>query len=210
MKLSQKPIAMKAGTAAKTDSEMLDQIYRHGRTHHYWLDKPVPDELLEQAYDLARMAPTTANSHPMRLVFVKSKAAKERLKPALIDKNVEKTMKAPVTAIIAFDLNFCETLPKLMPHVDAVSWFAGQPELIARTAFRSSTLQGAYFMLACRALGLDIGPMSGFNNDMVDAEFFADNPAIKSNWLCNIGYGDASKLHERSPRLEFGEIAKII
>ena len=189
--------------------EFLDVVFLKARTHSYWLPKQVPDELLREAYELARMGPTSANTNPMRLVFVKSKEAKERLKPALSAGNVEKTMNASVTAIIAYDLEFYESLPRLFPQADAKSWFAGNKELIERTAFRNGSLQGAYFMLACRSLGLDVGPMSGFENAKVDAEFFS-NSSIKSNWLCNIGYGDASKLHPRNPRYEFSEIAKFV
>ncbi len=192
-----------------SSKEMLDLIFLKARTHSFWQPKPVPDALLQQAYDLAKMGPTSANMCPMRLLFIKSKEAKERLKPALSAGNIDKTMAAPVTAIIAYDLEFYEQLPKLFPQADAKSWFAGQPELIQASAFRNGSLQGAYFMLACRALGLDVGPMSGFDNAKVDAEFFAKT-SYKSNFLCNIGYGDASKLHPRNPRLEFSEVAKII
>jgi 3-hydroxypropanoate dehydrogenase len=189
--------------------EFLDLIFLNARTHSYWQPRPVPDELLREAYDIARMGPTSANMNPMRLLFIKSKEAKERLKPALSQGNVEKTMSAPVTAIIAYDLEFYENLPRLFPQADARSWFVGNKELIQSSAFRNGTLQGGYFMIACRSLGLDVGPMSGFENAKVDAEFFPNSP-IKSNWLCNIGYGDASKLHPRNPRLEFSEIAKIL
>ncbi len=189
--------------------EMLDLIFLQARTHSSWLQKEVPDELLHQAYDLAKMGPTSANMCPFRLLFIKSKEAKERLKPTLSPGNLDKTMSAPVTAIIAYDLEFYEYLPKLFPQVDAKSWFAGQPDLIQSSAFRNGTLQGAYFMLACRALGLDVGPMSGFDNAKIDAEFLA-NSSYRSNFLCNIGYGDASKLHPRNPRLEFSEVAKFI
>lgn len=189
--------------------EFFDRVFLKARTHSYWLPREVPDELLQQTYDLARMGPTSANTCPMRLLFIKSKEAKERLKLALSEGNVDKTMNAPVTAIIAYDLQFYEHLPRLFPQADAKSWFAGNQPLIESTAFRNGSLQGAYFMLACRALGLDLGPMSGFDNAKVDAEFFP-NSSIKSNWLCNIGYGDASKLHPRNPRFEFSEIAKVI
>lgn len=155
------------------------------------------------------MGPTSANDNPMRLVFVKSKEAKERLKPTLSPGNVNQTMSAPVTAIIAYDLEFYEHLSRLFPHTDGKSWYVGKPDFIFSTAFRNGTLQGAYFMLACRALGLDIGPMSGFDNDMVDKEFLTGT-TYKSNWLCNIGYGDPSKLHPRGPRFEFSEIARIL
>jgi 3-hydroxypropanoate dehydrogenase len=191
-------------------SEDLDVIFRHARTHSVWLDKPVDDALLKQVYDLAKMGPTSANMCPMRIVFVKSPAAKERLKPALAPGNVDKTMKAPVTAIIAMDVHFYEQLPKLFPHTDAKAWFKDLPEnVLEYTALRNSSLQGAYFMLAARALGLDCGPMSGFDNAKVDAAFFAGT-TIKSNFLCNLGHGDASKLHPRSPRLAFGEACQVV
>jgi 3-hydroxypropanoate dehydrogenase len=191
-------------------NESLDIIYRKARTHNVWLDRPVDDALLEQIYDLARMGPTSANMCPMRIVFVKSHEAKEKLKPALDAGNVDKTMKAPVTAIIAMDVHFYEQLPKLFPHADARAWFKDLPEpVLEYTALRNSSLQGAYFMLAARALGLDCGPMSGFNNAKVDAAFFAGT-TVKSNFLCNLGYGDATKLYPRSPRLGFAEACKIV
>lgn len=195
-----------AGTAKQ---EFLDLVFLKARTHSYWLPKEVPDQILREAYDLARMGPTSANCQPMRIVFVKSKEAKERLKPALSEGNVEKTMKAPVTAIIAYDMEFYEHLPRMFPQADARSWFAGKPDVIQSTAFRNGTLQGGYFMLACRSLGLDVGPMSGFDNAKVDAEFFS-NSSFKSNFLCNIGYGDVSKLHPRNPRFEFSEVTKVL
>jgi 3-hydroxypropanoate dehydrogenase len=190
--------------------EDLELIFRNARTHNVWLNKPVDDALLKQVYDLARMGPTSANMSPMRIVFVRSPEAKEKLKPTLDAGNVAKTMAAPVTAIIAMDIHFYEKLPKLFPHVDAKAWFKDLPEnVLEYIALRNSSLQGAYFMLAARALGLDCGPMSGFNNAKVDATFFAGT-TIKSNFLCNLGYGDASKLHPRSPRLEFDEACKMI
>ena len=193
-----------------TTSETLDLIFRTARTHSDWLDKPVDDALLRQAYDLAKMGPTSANMCPMRIVFVKSQAAKEKLRPTLAEGNVDKTMKAPVTAIIGMDIRFYEKLPKLFPHVDARSWFKDLPEPVLESmALRNSSLQGAYFMLAARALGLDCGPMSGFDNAGVDAVFFAGT-TVKSNFLCNLGYGDASKLHPRSPRLTFEEACKVV
>jgi 3-hydroxypropanoate dehydrogenase len=189
--------------------EDLDIIFRNARTHNVWLDRPVEDSLLRKVYDLARMGPTSANMCPMRLVFVKSKEAKERLKPALDAGNVDKTMKAPVTAIIAMDIRFYEKLPKLFPHADAKAWFKDLPEnVLEYIALRNGSLQGAYFMLAARSLGLDCGPMSGFNNAKVDAAFFAGT-TIKSNFLCNLGHGDASKLYPRSPRLEFDEACQF-
>jgi 3-hydroxypropanoate dehydrogenase len=192
------------------NNDSLDLIFRKARTHNAWLDKPVEDSLLRQVYDLAKWGPTSANSSPMRIVFVKSREAKERLKPALAEGNVDKTMAAPVTAILAMDIRFYEQLPKLFPHADAKSWFANLPEsALEYSALRNASLQGAYFMLAARALGLDCGPMSGFDNAKVDATFFAGT-TVKSNFLCNLGYGDANKLYPRSPRLTFDETCQLI
>ena len=193
------------GTA---DSASLDLLFRNARTHTAWQPKSVPESLLRQAWDLARMGPTSANCQPARIVFVQSPEAKEKLRPALAPGNIDKTMAAPVTAIIAHDLEFFEKLPALFPHADARSWFKGNDALIQGTAFRNGTLQGGYFMLACRALGLDCGPMSGFDTAKVDAAFFAGTP-LKSNFLCNIGYGDPAALHPRSPRLEFDEACRV-
>jgi len=193
----------------QADDKSLDLMFRNARSHSFWQGKPVDDALLQRVYDLAKMGPTSANCSPMRLVFVKSKEAKEKLKPALDGGNVEKSMTAPVVAIIGHDLEFYEQLPKLFPHNQtARSWFAGKPEVIQTTAFRNGSLQGAYFMLAARSLGLDCGPMSGFNNAKVDAAFFAGTQ-IKSNFICALGYGEASKLFPRSPRLTFGEACRI-
>ena len=187
----------------------LDLIFRTARTHNVWLDKPVPDALLRQVYDLAKFGPTSANMTPMRIVFVNSREAKERLKPALHAGNVDKTMAAPVTAIMGMEVHFYEQLPRLFPHADAKAWFKDLPEnILEYTALRNSSLQGAYFMLAARALGLDCGPMSGFDNAKVDAAFFAGT-TVKSNFLCNLGYGDASKLYPRSPRLTFDEACRV-
>jgi 3-hydroxypropanoate dehydrogenase len=190
------------------DTQWLDLVFRKARTHNAWLDKPVDDALLQDVYDLAKLGPTSANCCPMRIVFVKSKAAKEKLRPCLAPGNVDKTMAAPVTALIGYDLEFYEKLPRLTPQVDARSWFAGNKPLIESTAFRNGTLQGAYFLLAARVLGLDCGPMSGFDNAKADAAFFQGTP-IKSNFLCNLGHGDASKLFPRNPRLDFGEVCRI-
>ena len=187
----------------------LDLLFREARTHSHWTDGEVSDVLLQAVYDLAKMPPTSANSSPMRILFVRSPEAKERLKPALMEGNVEKTMAAPATAIIGHDSQFHELLPRLLPHEDARSWFTGNDALIAETAFRNGTLQGAYFILAARALGLDCGPMSGFDKEAVDREFFTDG-RIKSNFLCNLAYGDASRLHPRSPRLAFDDACQII
>jgi 3-hydroxypropanoate dehydrogenase len=191
-------------------NEDLDLIFRNARTHNVWLDKPVDDALLKQVYDLAKMGPTSANMCPMRIVFVKSREAKEKLKPALDAGNVDKTMKAPVTAIIAMDIHFYEKLPQLFPHADAKAWFKDLPDnVLEYIALRNGSLQGAYFMLAARSLGLDCGPMSGFNNAKVDAAFFAGT-TVKSNFLCNLAYGDASKLYPRSPRLRFEEACQVV
>jgi 3-hydroxypropanoate dehydrogenase len=191
-------------------SDALDLIFRNARTHNGWLDKPVEDALLRRVYDLAKMGPTSANMCPMRIVFVKSREAKERLKPALDAGNVAKTMAAPVTAIFGMDIHFFEQLPKLFPHADAKAWFKDLPDnVLEYIALRNSSLQGAYFMLAARALGLDCGPMSGFDNARVDAAFFAGT-TVKSNFLCNLGYGDASKLYPRSPRLDFAGACKFV
>lgn len=194
---------------AVADEKSLDVIFRNARSQNGWQDKPVDDALLGQVYDLCKWGPTSANCCPMRIVFVKSKEAKERLKPCLDAGNVEKSMTAPVVAIIGHDLEFYNYLPKLFPHTDARSWFAGNDAKIAVTAFRNGSLQGAYFMIAARALGLDCGPMSGFNNDKVDAEFFKGTK-IKSNFLCGIGYGDPGKIFPRSPRFEFDEVCKVV
>ena len=191
------------------DSDALDILFNEARTHNGWQDRDVDTVLLKKAWDLTVMGPTSANCEPMRIRFVKSQDAKQRLKPALSEGNLEKTMAAPVTAIIAHDMEFHEKLPKLFPHADARSWFTGNDDLIAMTAFRNGTLQAGYFILALRALGLDCGPMSGFDNAKVDGEFFAGT-SVKSNFLINIGYGDPSKLFDRSPRLTFDEGAEII
>jgi 3-hydroxypropanoate dehydrogenase len=192
------------------NDEGLDLLFRMARTHNAWLDKPVDDALLRQVYDLARTGPTSANMCPLRVVFVKSPEAKERLRPALHPGNVEKTMAAPVTAILGMDVHFYEQLPKLFPHADARAWFKDLPDSVLEyIALRNSSLQGAYFLLAARALGLDCGPMSGFDNAKVDAEFFSGT-TVKSNFLCNLGYGDPAKLFPRSPRLDFEEACHIV
>jgi len=187
----------------------LDQIFRDARTQNAWLDREVPDELLHELVNLLKLGPTSANCSPARFLFVKSREAKERLKPFLSEGNRDKTMAAPVCTIIGYDLDFHEHLPKLFPHTDAKSWFAGKEQKIFETAFRNGTLQGAYLIIAARALGLDCGPMSGFDNAGVDREFFAGT-IIKSNFLCNLGYGDLSALLPRSPRFSFDEIARIL
>ena len=189
--------------------DALDRLFRKARTFNAFVDQPVTDDVLRQVYDLARMGPTSANSNPARFVFVRSPEAKAMLAPALSPANHEKSMKAPVTAIVAYDLEFHERLPHLFSHVDARSWFTGKPDHIVTTAFRNSTLQGAYFMLAARALGLDCGGMSGFDNAKVDAAFFPDGK-WRSNFLINLGYGDPSKLLPRHPRLSFEEACRIV
>jgi len=191
-------------------NEGQELIFRNARSYSYWLDRPVDDGLLRQVYELTKMGPTSANMCPLRIIFVKLREAKERLKPALDAGNVDKVMTAPVTAILGMDIRFYEKLPRLFPHADARSWFKDLPEpVLEYIALRNSSLQGAYFMLAARSLGLDCGPMSGFNNGKVDASFFAGT-TIKSNFLCALGYGDASKLHPRSPRLTFEETCQSI
>jgi 3-hydroxypropanoate dehydrogenase len=191
------------------NDQALDQLFRQARTHNGWLPIPVEDDILKQLYDLAKWGPTSANMSPMRLVFVKSNEAKERLKPALFSGNVDKTMAAPVTVIVAEDGRFYEHLPRLYSNPQARSWYETTPEAIRTTALRNSTLQGAYFMIAARALGLDCGPMSGFNNDKVDAEFFPDG-RFKSNFLCCLGYGDATNLEPRLYRFSFDEVCQVL
>jgi 3-hydroxypropanoate dehydrogenase len=194
---------------ASISEEALDQLFRDARTHSAWRFEPVPVELLHKIYDLARLGPTSANGSPGRFLFLTTPEAKERLKPALVPLNVEKTMTAPVTLIIAWDTEFHEKLPRLFPHADMRSYFVGNQPLIDETAFRNSSLQAAYFILAARALGLDCGPMSGFDAGKVNAEFFADGK-LKVNLICNLGYGDAGKLFPRNPRLEFEEAARVL
>jgi 3-hydroxypropanoate dehydrogenase len=209
---------------SRLDDATLDQLFRTARTHNAWLDKPVTDETLHEIYDVMKWAPTSANASPARFVFIRSKEAKERLRPTLAPANVEKTMTAPVTVIVAYDLLFHEKLPKLFPHSPSMrNLFATNPQLIEATAQRNSTLQGAYFILAARALGIDCGPLSGFDNAKLDEEFFgAGNECIgceqeffpeghvRSNFLCNLGYGDPSKLFPRLPRLDFAEACSIL
>jgi len=196
-------------TRAELDRASLDQLFREARTNNGWLDRAVSDEQLRGIYELMKWGPTSANSSPARIVFLPSRQAKQRLVPALAPGNVDETLQAPVAAIVAQDLEFYERLPELFPHGDARSWFVGNQPLIETTAFRNSSLQGAYLILAARALGLDVGPMSGFDNETVDREFFPDR-RVKSNFLVNIGYGDPSKLPPRGPRLAFEEAVQIL
>jgi 3-hydroxypropanoate dehydrogenase len=204
--------------------EGLDVLFREARTHSGWLDKPVTEETLRKLHEVMKWGPTSANSCPGRFLLLRSQSAKERLKPALAPGNVEKTMAAPVTVIIAYDLKFYQKLPKLFPHnPEMANNFAANPQLVEATARRNSSLQGAYLILAARALGLDCGPMSGFDNAKVDEEFcgqgvecpggeqeFFPEGHWKSNFLCNLGYGDRSKLFPRSPRLDFDEVCKLL
>jgi 3-hydroxypropanoate dehydrogenase len=189
--------------------ETLDQVFREARTHTSWLPRAVPLELLKEIYDLARMGPTSANSSPARFVFLTTVEGKNRLLPALAPLNVEKTRSAPVTAIVAWDTEFYEKLPRLFPQNDMRSYFVGNPALIEETGARNGSLEGGYFILAARGLGLDCGPMSGFDAAKVNAEFFPDGK-WKVNFLCNLGYGDDSKLFPRNPRLEFDEACAVL
>lgn len=191
------------------DDKALDTLFRQARTYNNFTDQDVSDALLQAVFDLAKMGPTSANCCPARFIFVKSKEGKERLRPHMDQGNLDKTMKAPVTVIFANDLEFYEQLPKLFPHTDARSWFAGNDALIKATAFRNGTLQAAYFMLAARSLGLDCGPMSGFNQKGVKDEFFPDQN-VEVNFVCNLGYGTQEGIFPRSPRFEFGDICKVV
>ena len=184
-------------------------LFRDARTHNAWLDTPVSDQQLRQIYELMKWGPTSANSSPARIVFAKSDAAREKLAACMSAGNAEKTRQAPVTAIIGMDMAFYEKLPQLFPHTDARSWFAGNQKAIEATAFRNSSLQGAYFIIAARSIGLDCGPMSGFNEDKLNAAFFAGT-TVKVNFVCSIGYADHGKLFPRSPRLAFDEACSIV
>jgi 3-hydroxypropanoate dehydrogenase len=191
------------------DDKSLDTIFRQARTHNGWLAKPVTDDQLRAIHDIMKWGPTSANSQPARIIFVRTKEGREKLRPALSAGNTEKTMTAPVTAIVAYDSQFYEHLPRMFPHDQtAITWFKGKEDVINATAFRNGSLQGAYLIVAARALGLDCGAMSGFNNAKVDEAFFPDG-RFKSNFLCNIGYGDPAKLFGRSPRLSFEEACTL-
>ena len=195
--------------ATPLDDAALDGIFRQARTQNKWLDRPVSNDQLIALYDLMRWGPTSANCFPARIVFVTSQAAKERLTPLVLEGNRPKVMTAPVTAIIGYDTQFYDWLPRLFPHADARSWFLDKPEFAEATAFRNSSLQGAYFIIAARALGLDCGPMSGFDNAAVDQEFFPGGQ-IKSNFLCALGYGDPAGVFPRLPRPNFNEVCSIV
>jgi 3-hydroxypropanoate dehydrogenase len=190
------------------DAATLDALFLTARTQNKWTSEPVTEAQIRQVYDILRQGPTSANSSPARFVFVTTPEGKEKLKPALSSGNLEKTMAAPVTAIVAIDMAFYEKLPQLFPHADARSWFTSSPALAEETAFRNGTLQGAYLMIAARACGLDIGAMSGFDKAMVDEAFFAGT-SIKSNFLCNIGHGDPSGVFGKLPRLSFEEACSL-
>jgi 3-hydroxypropanoate dehydrogenase len=194
------------------DTLAIETLFTKARTQNGWLDVPVTDDELRRAFDLMRMAPTSANTQPARFVFLRTPEAKERLRPMLSPGNVDKTMSAPVVAIVAYDVDFHEHLPRVFPHNPAMKAnFDGDDKRIARErfAFRNGTLQGAYFMLALRAVGLDVGPMSGFDNARVDAEFFPDG-RFRSNFLCNVGHGDPAKVMQRLPRFEFDEACRLL
>ncbi len=195
--------------AGKINDQARNILFHEARTQNAWQDSAVSIEDLRAIWDLVKMAPTSANCSPARIVFVTTPEAKERLKPALMEGNVAKTMATPVTAIIGFDLDFYEHLPKLFPHTDARAWFVGNEPLIEETAFRNGTLQGAYFIMAARSLGFDCGPMSGFDNNQVDQEFFAGTN-VKSNFLCSIGLGDPAGLFPRSPRFDFDDVCQVV
>ncbi len=188
----------------------LDQIFNEARSYNGWLDKPVSDEQIAAIYDLMKMAPTSVNMQPARIVWVKSPEAKARLAELAMEANQPKITGAPVVAIIGYDVDFHEQLPWLFPHTDAKSWFEGDEQGREEGAFRNSSLQGAYLMLAARALGLDCGPMSGFSNGAVDKAFFADQPRVRSNFICSIGYGDPDTVFERSPRPDFDRFNSIV
>ncbi|MDC0158690.1 malonic semialdehyde reductase [Rhodospirillaceae bacterium] len=191
------------------DSAALDLLFENARTHNVWQDRAVSEIVLRRLFDLMKMAPTSMNISPARIIFVKTEQGKEKLKPALVSGNVEKTMTAPVCAIIGHDLDCWKQLPKLFPYKDMTSLFNNNPDFVLSTAFRNCSMQGAYLIMAARALGLDCGPMSGFDNDLIDKEFFPGE-AVKSNFLCNIGYGRKEKLSDRAPRFNFEDVCQII
>ena len=193
----------------RISDDALDLLLRQARSFSDYRPEPVSDETLRALYDLVKWRPTTANSQPQRILFIRGQEAKERLKPALSSSNVKKTMSAPVVALLAYDMRFFEHLPRMYANPQARSWYETTPEAIRTTALRNASLQGAYLIIAARALGLDCGPMSGFNNDKVDAEFFPDG-RFKSNFLCCLGHGDASTLGPREDRFTFDEVCKII
>lgn len=187
----------------------LDQLFRTARTYNGYTDRSVSEDQLHAIWDLMKFGPTSANCLPARIIWCTSDAAKQKLAALAMPANAGKILAAPVTAIIGMDLEFYENLPDLFPHADARSWFVGNDDLAKATAFRNSSLQGGYFILAARALGLDTGAMSGFSNDAVDAAFFADQPSVKSNFIATLGYGDPATIFERSPRPDFGRFNRL-
>ena len=191
------------------DKDTLDTLFTEARSHNGWLNQDILDTQINQIYELMKFSPTAANTCPARITFVQSNQAKERLKPHLDEGNIEKAMTAPAVAIIAYDTEFYEKLDKLFPHTDAKSWYVGKPEKIKSVGEMNATLQGAYFMLAARAVGLDCGPMGGFNAETLNAEFFPDGKT-KTIFICGIGHGDTTKIFPRSPRLSFDEACEII
>ncbi|MDC0062190.1 malonic semialdehyde reductase [Pseudomonadota bacterium] len=191
------------------DEEALNLVFGEARSMNGWQDKDVSDAMIRSLYDLTKMGPTSTNCSPARFVFVKSEAEKAKLESALMPNNIPKVMTAPVVAIIAYDLDFSDHMTKLFPHMDVAPMYKGNDEMNVSTAFRNSSLQGAYLMMVARAMGLDCGPMSGFDNQLIDETFFSDTN-IKSNFLCCIGYGDSTKIFQRLPRLDFDEVCKII
>tara|TARA_B100000989_G_scaffold102840_1_gene75230 strand:+ start:547 stop:1209 length:663 start_codon:yes stop_codon:yes gene_type:complete len=196
-------------TSEPLNEKQLDLLFGKARSMNGWQDKEVPDDMIKSLYELTKMGPTSTNCCPGRFVFIKSQEEKEKLEPALLPNNVPKVMSAPVVAIIGYDLDFSDHMTKLFPHMDVAPMYKGNDEMNVSTAFRNSSLQGAYLMMVVRAMGLDCGPMSGFNNQLVDETFFSDTN-IKSNFLCCIGYGDSTKIFQRLPRLDFNEVCKII
>ncbi len=208
LKAQQAIIAMRS-RVQKLDNNGIDLLFREARSHNGWDDSPVPDDTLRAIFDAVKMGPTSANCSPLRIVFLRSTEAKVRLKPALSKGNLDKTLTAPVVAILGYDTHFYDHMKYLFPHVDAKPWFTSSEALALETAFRNSTLQGAYLMLAARALGLDTGPMSGFDSAKVDAEFFAGT-ATKTNFICGLGYGDPAKVMKRHPRFKFEDVCQLL
>ena len=196
-------------TSEPLNEKQLDLLFGQARSMNGWLSKEVSDDMVKSLYELTKMGPTSTNCCPGRFVFIKSQEEKEKLEPALLPNTVPKVMSAPVIAIIGYDLDFSDHMTKLFPHMDVAPMYKGNNEMNVSTAFRNSSLQGAYLMMVARAMGLDCGPMSGFNNQLVDETFFSDTN-IKSNFLCCIGYGDSTKIFQRLPRLDFDEVCKII
>lgn len=208
-KAAQDNVASLRQSITQLAEDQIDLILTGARSHYAWQDRPVSDDQMKRIFDIAKMGPTSMNTCPVRILFVKSDAGKEKLSKALKPANVPKVMGAPVTAILAYDTEFWQDLPKLFPHEDRRHFFEGKAAYIEDTAYRNSTLQGAYFMIAARAIGLDVGAISGFDNAVVDAEFFGGT-SLKSNFLCNLGYADETALFQRLPRYDFDDVCKIV